>query len=173
MLLTIRIGGREFRAEIKQSGGNWHCRLDEHEFKVDIAQAGAETLSLLINGRSFEARRDKIGGNERIFINDTPYTITLADPRSLRNNRQWRAGEHGPQTIAASMPGKVVRLLAREGDPIQAGQGIVIIEAMKMQNELRSPGAGTLQKLMARQGANVNAGEILAIIAPLGQCPPP
>ena len=62
------------------------------------------------------------------------------------------------------MPGKVVRVLAREGENVQAGQGIIVIEAMKMQNEIKSPKAGTLQKVLAREGANVNPGEVLAVI---------
>jgi len=62
------------------------------------------------------------------------------------------------------MPGKVVRVLAREGENVQAGQGIIVLEAMKMQNEIKSPKAGTLQKVLAREGANVNPGEVLAVI---------
>jgi biotin carboxyl carrier protein len=62
------------------------------------------------------------------------------------------------------MPGKVVRVLARAGEVIQAGQGILVIEAMKMQNEVRAPKAGTLKSIVAQQGANVNAGEVLATI---------
>ena len=62
------------------------------------------------------------------------------------------------------MPGKVVRVLAREGENVQAGQGIIVLEAMKMQNEIKSPKAGTLQKVLAKEGANVNPGEVLAVI---------
>jgi biotin carboxyl carrier protein len=62
------------------------------------------------------------------------------------------------------MPGKVVRVLSREGDSIEAGQGIIVVEAMKMQNEIKSAKAGTLRKLLVREGANVNAGEVLAVI---------
>lgn len=62
------------------------------------------------------------------------------------------------------MPGKVVRVLAREGDNIVAGQGIAVVEAMKMQNEIRAPRAGVLKKLLAREGMKVNAGELLAIV---------
>ncbi len=62
------------------------------------------------------------------------------------------------------MPGKVMRILAREGDEISAGQGIIVVEAMKMQNEIRSSKAGILKKLLAREGLNVTAGEVLAIV---------
>jgi pyruvate carboxylase subunit B len=70
----------------------------------------------------------------------------------------------GEQKITASMPGRVVRVLARPGEAIRIGQGIVVIEAMKMQNVVRSPKDGALKKLLVAEGANVNAGEVLAVI---------
>jgi biotin carboxyl carrier protein len=62
------------------------------------------------------------------------------------------------------MPGKVVRVLVREKEEVQAGQGVVVVEAMKMQNELKSPKQGIVQKVMAKEGANVNAGDVLLIV---------
>jgi biotin carboxyl carrier protein len=87
----------------------------------------------------------------------------VRDPRSLRRKRAGLA-EAGEQKLTASMPGKVVRIIANLGDQITAGQGVLVIEAMKMQNEVRSPKDGQLKKLLVRQGANVVAGEVLAII---------
>ena len=72
--------------------------------------------------------------------------------------------EAGPQKLIASMPGKVVRVLAREGDTVVSGQGIAVVEAMKMQNEIRSPRGGVLKKLLAHEGMKVNAGEVLGIV---------
>ncbi|PYV61479.1 MAG: hypothetical protein DMG97_43015 [Acidobacteria bacterium] len=66
--------------------------------------------------------------------------------------------------LTASMPGKVVRVLAKEGDALNAGMGIVVVEAMKMQNEVRSPKEGTLKKMLAREGMNVNVGDVLAVL---------
>ena len=90
--------------------------------------------------------------------------MSVADPRSWRGRRGAAQGDTGPQSLTASMPGKVVRVLAREGEAIAPGQGIAVVEAMKMQNEIRSPRAGVLKKLLAHEGMKVNAGEVLAIV---------
>ena len=70
----------------------------------------------------------------------------------------------GKKKIVAPMPGKVVRVLVKEGAEVEAGQGVVVVEAMKMQNELKSPKQGTVQKVIAVEGANVNAGDVLLIV---------
>jgi len=72
--------------------------------------------------------------------------------------------DHGPRKLTAPMPGKVVRLLANQGAEVEAGAGILVVEAMKMQNELKSPKKGTIQKILVREGATVNAGDVLAIV---------
>jgi biotin carboxyl carrier protein len=97
-------------------------------------------------------------------LNGTGYEVTVRDPRSLRSRRAMSSSGEGPQRLVASMPGKVMRILAREGDQVSPGQGILVIEAMKMQNEIRSSKTGTLKKLLAREGSNVSAGEVLAIV---------
>ncbi|MGA7302985.1 MAG: biotin/lipoyl-containing protein, partial [Candidatus Sulfotelmatobacter sp.] len=85
------------------------------------------------------------------------------DPRSLRG-RARAADDRGPKKIVAPMPGKVVRLLVKEGDEVELGAGVAVVEAMKMQNEIKSPKKGTVQKIMATEGAAVNAGDVLAIV---------
>ncbi len=76
-----------------------------------------------------------------------------------------RAGDDtGPRKLIAPMPGKVVRILLQEKAKVEAGQGILVMEAMKMQNEIKSPKKGTIQKILAAEGANVNAGDVLAIV---------
>jgi biotin carboxyl carrier protein len=63
------------------------------------------------------------------------------------------------------MPGKVVRLLVREGDHVEAGQGLLVVEAMKMQNEIRSPKSGAIERVLAKEGQPVNAGDVLCVVA--------
>ncbi len=164
MLYHVNIGGKAYRLELRQVGHAWQCRLDGREIPLDAVRFDADTLSILVNGESFEARRDRTSGTQNVFINGTRYNVSVKDPRSLRSRKLAGARDDAPQTLTASMPGRVVRLLAREGEMIHAGQGIVVVEAMKMQNEIRSPQEGVLVKLLAREGANVSAGEILAII---------
>jgi biotin carboxyl carrier protein len=92
------------------------------------------------------------------------YTVKLTDPKRLRAGQSAGAQADGAAQVVAVMPGKVVRVLVEQGETIEAGQGIVVVEAMKMQNELKSPRAGRVVELQARPGATVNAGDVLAVI---------
>ena len=89
--------------------------------------------------------------------------MEVYDPRDLRQGGKGGSA-HGPQQIAAPMPGKVVRILVAPGDTVEAGQGVVVVEAMKMQNEMKSPKAGTVREVRTRTDATVTAGEILLVI---------
>ena len=90
--------------------------------------------------------------------------MEIADPRAWRRGRGGSIELEGRQQVAAPMPGKIVRVLVAPGQQVEAGQGLLVIEAMKMQNEIRSPKSGTVEKLV-REGQTVNAGEILAVVA--------
>lgn len=160
MRYSVSVHGKAFEVEVTAGASGWHCRLNGHDMPVDFATLSDGSASLLINGKSFDISRDSDGG---IFVGTQRYEVTVVDPRSWQG-RVRESSHIGPQRLSASMPGKIVRILAREGDDIQAGQGIIVIEAMKMQNEIKSPRTGRLQKLMVREGANVNPGEVLAIV---------
>ena len=164
MRYDIGLRGRVYRVDLVRKADGWECTLDGREVVVRAADAGSQTLSLLVGDKSFEVKHRQVEGGVELFIRGTRYEASVEDPRSWRGRRTAVQGEAGPQRLTASMPGKVVRVLAREGDSIVAGQGIAVVEAMKMQNEVRSPRAGTLKKLLAHEGMKVNAGELLAIV---------
>ena len=161
MLYEIQVGAKSHRLELKPNGTGWQCILNGKQISVDATQIDSHTLSLLIEGESFEVRREPDG---KLFIRGIRYNTSVEDPRSWRGKRRRAGATEGPQKLTASMPGKIVRVLAHEGDKISAGQGIAVVEAMKMQNEIRSPKEGTLKKLLVHAGVNVNAGEVLAIV---------
>jgi biotin carboxyl carrier protein len=169
MRYQVDIRGKTHRLDLEKASApqqpdRWVCRLGGREIGLDAVQTGADTLSLVIDGKSFEIRRENAGETPRVFVHGRQYEVTLQDARSLKSRRRAGPGDAGPLRLMASMPGKVVRVLAKEGDILQAGVGIVVVEAMKMQNELRSPKEGTLKKMLAREGMNVNAGDVLAIL---------
>ncbi len=153
-----------YRLELLRKEEGWECKLDGREVSAQSARISPDTLSVLINGKSFEIKHERTEAGLTIFIRGTRYEVSVTDPRSWRGRRSGGHGETGPQQLTASMPGKVVRVLAREGDSIAAGQGIAVVEAMKMQNEIRSPRAGVLKKLLAHEGMKVNAGEVLGVV---------
>jgi biotin carboxyl carrier protein len=161
VLYDITLGRKTHRLELKRSEDGWLCRLDGREISVDAEHVDPQTLSILIGGKSFEVRREP---GDKIFIHGKRHEVSVDDPRSWRGRKRAGAGTEGPQKLTASMPGKIVRVLAAEGEKISAGQGIAVVEAMKMQNEIKSPKEGTLKKLLAKPGMNVNAGEVLAIV---------
>jgi biotin carboxyl carrier protein len=99
-----------------------------------------------------------------MWIGEQTYRAELRDPRSLRNRKLRADHGKGARQLVAPMPGKVVRFLVGENSPVEAGQGVVVVEAMKMQNEIKSPKKGTVVKLAVAEGAAVNAGDVLAIV---------
>jgi len=156
MKLDLIINGREESIEI--SVGRFRFG-DGAELNVSVETPQPGVYSVLLDGRSYVARVEE----GVVTVNGFRYEIEVRDPR--RWNRQARGGTHaGAQDIKASMPGKVVRVLVAVGDPVEVGQGIVVVEAMKMQNEMKAPRAGRVIGIGAKVGATVIAGEVLATI---------
>jgi biotin carboxyl carrier protein len=119
--------------------------------------------SVLLDGRSYEARVEERPDSLIVVIDGYRFEIEVRDPRRW-SRKGSAAGAAGIQTVTAPMPGKVVRVLVAAGETVQHGQGIAVIEAMKMQNEMKSPRAGKILTLPTKEGATVAAGEILATI---------
>lgn len=141
------------------------CRVNgEAVTGIDARSRQSEILSLLLGSRSYEVRHDPGAAEPRIVIGEESFAYEVRDPRSLGARRAKAAAHDGPKKIKAPMPGKVVRILATEGTHVEAGQGVVVIEAMKMQNEMKSPKSGVVKKILAAEGATVNAGDALAEI---------
>jgi len=163
MTYEINIDGKNYRLELTRSNGRWDCRLDRHEVLVDAVLARRDVLSVLIGGKAYEIKRECTATDMHLWVGSVRYAVRVRDPRSLRS-RQASDDDLGPRKLVAPMPGKVVRVLVREEAEVEAGQGIVVVEAMKMQNEIKSPKKGVVRKLTASEGANVNSGDVLAIV---------
>ena len=164
MRYDITIDGKNFRVELTAAEGHWQCRLDGQEVQVDAVFIGNDVLSLLREGKVHEIRRERMPNGWQLWLHGSGYAVEVRDPRSLGARRKKAGDESGPRKVVASMPGKVVRVLVSENAEVEAGQGIVVVEAMKMQNEIKSPKKGIVQKLIAVVGKNVNAGDVLAIV---------
>lgn len=133
--------------------------LDDILETAEIAEAAPGLYSVLWRGRSFDAR---IAGS-RVVVDGHSFEAEIADPRELSDSVS-NSSAHGRAEIVSPMPGKVIRVLVREGDEVEAGQGVLVVEAMKMQNELGSPRQGTVTSIRVADGAAVAAGEVLAIV---------
>ena len=161
MHFQVSVEGKTHDLELEQTSSGWSCRLDGRDIPVDVAQLGPGRISLLVAGRSYDVSR---GASGSITVGERSYEVELTDPKSWRGRRGASAAASGPQNLTASMPGKVVRVLAQKGSKIHKGQGVLVIEAMKMQNEIRSPRDGIVSAVLVQEGASVNAGQALVRI---------
>ncbi|HUX65928.1 MAG TPA: biotin/lipoyl-containing protein [Terriglobales bacterium] len=161
MIYEIQIGEAVRKLELTRDGDAWSVALDGQPLPADIALVAPGTISLLLAGRSFTFA----------YASADPSSVWLAaaghETRAeVRDPRRRLAQRHfhltGRARLNAPMAGKVVRLLAELGATVEAGQGLLVLEAMKMQNEVRSPKSGTLVSLAVAAGAAVATGQLLA-----------
>jgi biotin carboxyl carrier protein len=163
MLYDVTIDGKNYRLDLNRAEGRWSCRLDGRNVEVDAILIRPDVLSLRVGDLAYEVKSERVVNDLHLWVGSARFAVEVRDPRSLRG--RTRAGvDHGSRKITAPMPGKVVRLLVREGDEVEPGRGVAIVEAMKMQNEIKSPKRGTVQKVLVSEGAAVNAGDVLAIV---------
>ena len=161
MKYDVSIQGREAALQI----GEARFTYQGVERDYAITESGRGIYSVLIGGRSYQATVLSAGAAQPsvIQVEGRLYSVDLFDPRELRA-RSAADQSQGRKNIAAPMPGKVVRVLVKTGDAVEAGQGLIVVEAMKMQNEMKSPKAGIVAEVKAQDGATVAAGEILVVV---------
>ena len=137
--------------------------VDGRLVEADAVRISRGVYSILLGGRSLEVTAEETPSGLLVRANGREFQVEVIDPRSWRRGRGAGIELEGRQQLVAPMPGKIVRVLVAAGQQVEAGQGLLVIEAMKMQNEVRSPKSGTVEKL-AREGQTVNAGEVLAVV---------
>lgn len=164
MLYEILIDGKPHKVELTHEGRAWTCRVDGEEVHADAILARRDVLSILIGGSAYEVKRERTPADTHLWVKNSRFAIEVRDPRSLRSRKAAAGATEGPQKIVAPMPGKVVRVLASAGAQVEAKQGVIVVEAMKMQNEMKSAKKGTVKQVLVQEGATVNAGDVLAII---------
>jgi biotin carboxyl carrier protein len=163
MTYDITIDGKNYRLELNRADGRWSCRLDGREVEVDAVLARPDVLSLRLGNQAYEVKCERVAGDTHVWVGSARFAVEVRDPRSLRG-RVRAVDDHGPKKLTAPMPGKIVRVLVSQGDQVESGAGVLVVEAMKMQNEIKSPKKGTIQKILVGEGAAVNAGDVLAIV---------
>jgi len=167
MKLHIEFDGKMRAVELTRagSGGRWRCVIDGREIEADAVEINPGVFSILIGGGAFEARVEPFAGKLRVHVDGKEYLAVIQDPRRWRRGDGVAAESQGRQQVIAPMPGKIVRVLVKSGEEVEAGQGIVVVEAMKMQNAVRSPKSGTVERVLVAEGQAVNAGDVLAVVA--------
>jgi acetyl/propionyl-CoA carboxylase alpha subunit len=161
--LTGAKGKRKHVVELKRTGDVSAVSLDGQTLDADAVQIAPNVVSVMLGGQFFELHIARsTDGTMKLRCGAHEYIADIIDPRAWRGRKQGAVEVEGRQEILAPMPGKVVRVIAKVGDPVEAGQGLLVVEAMKMQNEIRSPKSGIVGRLLVKEGQNVNAGEVLA-----------
>jgi len=167
MKWNMEIDGTKRELERASSAGRELWRIDGGATEADAVKVARNVYSILIDGESYEARVEAIAGKEsglRVVVAGREYAVRVFDPRQWRRYRGSAVEAEGRQAVVAPMPGKVVRVLVKAGDTVNAGEGVAVVEAMKMQNEVRAPKSGTVDQVSVREGQTVGAGEVLAIV---------
>lgn len=175
--LHSQSGNRDHQIEVDASAvrqsqaGNVKFTLDGVAGEAEWAEISPGVYSILTGGRSFELhvapRAGEVGAHTDAYdvtCGAQHYEIEIRDPRRRRHGGP--DGVHdGPQEILAPMPGKIVKILVAENQEVAQGEGLLVIEAMKMQNELRAPRAGRVERVYVRELAGVEAGFKLVRLA--------
>jgi biotin carboxyl carrier protein len=168
----VTLDGREVSASVAQSGGRWSLLVAAPEPVAAGRQArGAGTTAAV--ARSYDVSIETGASGTRIVrVNGTAVPVSVVDPRTSRGRmspgdvsrgRVGGAGS-GPATVLAPMAGRIVRVLVQPGDEVRARQALVVIEAMKMENELRAPRSGTVGDIRVSEGASIEANTVLLVL---------
>jgi biotin carboxyl carrier protein len=171
MKVEIEFAGKTRTVEVESDAsdggrrGRVRGKIDGRAIEADAVEVTPGVYSILIDSASFEVRVEPHAGALGVTVAGQEYQATIRDPRQWRRRRGAGFETEGRQQVVAPMPGKVVRVLAKAGQTVETGQGILVIEAMKMQNEVRSPKAGTVERVLVSENQAVSAGETLAVIA--------
>lgn len=162
MTVWLEVEGKKRRVELPSSAleGAMECVVDGRAVVANICMLQPRVMSLVIEGQQYRCILDGDG----VLIGGRRFAFEMNDPRSLQGRRGAGGGAVGPRAVKAPMPGRVVRVLVAAGDEVTEQQGVVVIEAMKMQNELKSPKAGKVARVAVAVGDAVGAGDVLAVV---------
>jgi biotin carboxyl carrier protein len=163
LICAASVGGRTLRVEATGKDGRYLVRVDGHELAVDMLETGGGFASLLIDGRSYEIGLEQTADGYRVVFPDDSLDVELQDVTHDANVAPRRAAS-GPLRILAPMPGRIVRVLVQPGHEVAAGQSLVVMEAMKMENEIRAPRPGRVREVAVRDGQAVESGAPLVVL---------
>lgn len=179
MRFDVETGGRRRTIEVRRLGAGWAVHVDGRARSASLVQVGSR-WSLLLGeagrpARSYELAIVPRGRGEYVVaVNGRSVTASILDPRTRTTRaRSGSVDAVGPRSLVSPMPGRVVKVLVAPGDAVTARQGLVVVEAMKMENELRAPSAGTVTEVRVHEGMTVEAQTVLVVIDAKAQLPIP
>ncbi len=167
MNLRIEVDGEDYTLDLRRDGAQSEYALQgvtgAASGAASVAQVMPGVFSVLLGHRSITVSVKANGDNVEVWNGSHRHVISITDARN-RSAKNKKHGAAGPMEVRAQMPGKVIKLLVPLGATVQAGQGLIVVEAMKMQNEMKSPKDGIVAKIRAVEGATIAAGEALMVV---------
>ncbi|MFN2502009.1 MAG: biotin/lipoyl-containing protein [Pyrinomonadaceae bacterium] len=152
---------------VDRDGNKIFAEVNGRRYELEVSEPEPNVYAFKHNGKVFEVYvppADSASDAKVVNINAHQFDIRIIDPKRLRGTRGDDAHGAGPAEIKTAMPGKVVRILEEVGAQVEKGQAIIVIEAMKMQNELKSPKSGTVKEIRVEAGSTVSSGDVLVTI---------
>ena len=172
MKLKAQVDDRELDLVLKHVDGRVHVEIEGRSYDLEVHTSDESSYLFVNQTRVYECRVESVHKSRERFevmLKGERHSITILDPRRLRSDENSDRHHHGPTEIAAQMPGKVVRVLVEKGIQVEKGAGLVVVEAMKMQNEMKSPRAGVVVSVNVKPGDTVNAGEVMVTVGELAE----
>jgi biotin carboxyl carrier protein len=168
----VEVASRRRSVRVLHGDGAYDVAVDGRRQTVNAVPIGRTGWSLLLGGRSYDVGIVERATRElTVYVNGQPVPVGLGSKLRERSGGELESGGHtpgsglgGPQAVAAPMPGRVVKVLVRAGDAVAARQGLIVVEAMKMENELRAPRAGVIREVRVAEGASVEANAVLVVL---------
>jgi biotin carboxyl carrier protein len=162
MKVCAKTGTRVVEVSVTRDNGHYLVDVDGVEHVVDVLKLEDDFYSILSGSRSFEVSVEAKRDGYHVRHGATGRVVQFTEPG--RSEREGLGTVDGPEQIVSAMPGKIARVLVKEGDKVEAGQGIVVVEAMKMENEIAAGKPGTVTSLAVKPGQTVEGGGLLAVI---------
>ena len=167
MKLQAQVGDQKHDIEIRRDAGRVFARVGDREYELEVSQPEPNVYLFKENGRIHEffvAPGTSPDSPVNVSGRNGEVEVKLIDPKRLRGGSAAGGAADGTAEIKTMMPGKVVRVIAIPGDQVEKGDPVLVVEAMKMQNDLRSPKTGTVKEIRVEEGTTVGAGQVLAVI---------
>lgn len=164
MKLQVLFEGETKNVELNEVDGNFVVEIEGESRSYDVSYPEPGIVLLKSEGHVYEATVGELGADVAVSLRNSEFQLSVYDPKDLRATAGAEGAADGTVELISAMPGKVVDVLVEEGAEVSAGEGVLVVEAMKMQNELKSPKDGTVTSIKVSNDDRVNAGDVLAVI---------
>ena len=169
MKIKAQLSGKEHEVSLRLGNGVAVAQVDGRHYDLEVRELAPGDYLLMKGSQVYKCGVDRKrdagrGDSFEVVLRGATYDVSVIDPKRLRSAQTSGTHHAGVAEIVSPMPGKIVRILVEPGAQVEAGAGVIVVEAMKMQNEMKAPKGGMVVSINAAEGATVNAGDVLAVI---------